>query len=250
MSNSFASFCDGLFVDMSVNTQLELPSGRETVLAFFERLQKQNPEMNNFARRDSGEYILEQENDRQRSQWVSLEADRIVAGCADPETMPKAYSLHNQVLELIPYMLGVSTLDIEAMDITYTMDFDFHGNHDEVIAEALLNSSSFGAFLDVSETRTVSCCPSMIIALSDDCRLQARVAVESRTSAFELQNDKYKSNEPISLYFGLRRYPKPEPDFDMLSAYQEQCKIAEGIMFDKILPHFVQPLSSAIAQRR
>jgi len=250
MANSFGSFCDGLFVDMCINTQLELPSSRETVLAFFERLQKQNPEMNNFTRRDSGEYALEQEKEGQRSQWVSLEADRILVGCADPDTMGQAYALHNQVLELIPYMLGVSTLDVEAMDVTFTMDFDYRGNHDEVIAEALLNTSGFGALLEASETRTVSCCPSMVIGLSEDCRLQARVAAESRSNAFDLSGDKYKSEDPISLYFAVRRYPKPKPGFDMLAAYQQQCQIAENMMFDKIIPHFVQPLSSAIAQRR
>ncbi len=249
-TNSFGSFCDGLFVDMCVSTQLELPSSRETVLAFFERLQKQNPEMNNFARRESGEYVLEQEDEGQRSRWVSLESDRIVVGCADPDTMEQAYSLHNQVLELIPYMLGVSALDIDAMDVTFTMDFDYRGNHDEVIAEALLNASSFGALFEASETRTVSCCPSMVIALSEDCRLQARIATESRSTAFDLRSDKYKSDDPISLYFAVRRYPKPKPGFDMLAAYQEQCRIAENMMFDKIIPHFVQPLSSAIAQRR
>ena len=250
MANSFGSFCDGLFVDMCINTQLELPSSRETVLAFFERLQKQNPEMNNFARRENGEYVLEQENEGQRSKWVSLETDRIVAGCADPDTMEQAYALHNQVLELIPYMLGVSTLDIDAMDISFTMDFDYRGNHDEVIAEALLNTSGFGALLEASQTRTVSCCPSMVVGLSEDCRLQARVAAESRTTGFELRNEKYKSDEPISLYFAVRRYPKPEPGFDMLAAYQEQCRLAEDMMFEKIIPYFVQPLSSAIAQRR
>ena len=76
------------------------------------------------------------------------------------------------------------------------------------------------------------------------------MAVESRTSAFDLRNEKYKSDDPISLYFAVRRYPKPEPGFDMLAAYQEQCQIAENMMFEKIIPHFVQPLSSAIAQRR
>jgi hypothetical protein len=250
MANSFGSFCDGLFVDMCVSTQLELPSSRETVLAFFERLQKQNPEMNNFARRETGEYSLEQENDRQRSRWVSLETDRIIAGCADPDTMGQAYLLHNQVLELIPYMLGVSALDIDAMDVTFTMDFDYRGNHDEVIAEALLNTTSFGALFEAPEARAVSCCPSMVIGLSEDCRLQARVAVESRSNAFDLRGEKYKSDDPISLYFAVRRYPKPEPGFDMLAAYQEQCQIAENMMFEKIIPHFVQPLSSAIAQRR
>ena len=250
MAHSFGSFCDDLFVDMCVNTQLELPSGRETVLAFFERLQKQNPEMNNFARRDSGEYVLEQEDDDRRVRWVALESDRIVVGCADPDDLQQAYLLHNQVLELIPYMLGVSPLDTDAMDITFTMDFDYQGNHDEVIAEALLNSSSFGSLHEQAHSRAVSCCPSMVIGLSDDCRLQARVAVESRSSAFDIRNEKYKSDDPISLYFAVRRYPKPGPDFDMLTAYQEQCRIAEQMMFEKIIPNFAQPLNSAIAQRR
>ena len=102
MANSFGSFCDGLFVDMCINTQLELPSSRETVLAFFERLQKQNPEMNNFARRENGEYVLEQETEGQRSRWVSLEADRIIAGCADPDTMEQCFE------RMLPLSTGIS----------------------------------------------------------------------------------------------------------------------------------------------
>lgn len=250
MAHSFGSFCDGLFVDMCINTQLELPSSRETVLAFFERLQKQNPKMNNFARRDAGEYVLEQEDDDRRERWVSLESDRIVAGCADPDDLQQAYTLHNQVLELIPYMLGVSPLDTDAMDITFTMDFDYQGNHDEIIAEALLNGSSFGSLYEYAHSRAVSCCPSMVIGLTDDCRLQARVAVESRSNIFDVRSEKYKSDEPISLYFAVRRYPKPGPDFNLMTAYQEQCRIAEQMMFERIIPNFAQPLNSAIAQRR
>ncbi|MCI0498648.1 MAG: hypothetical protein L0Y36_03065 [Planctomycetales bacterium] len=250
MTNSFGSFCDGLFVELCLTTQLELPSSRETVLAFFERLQKQFPEMNNFARREGGEYVLEQESQGQRTRWVGLEADRIVAGCADPEPLEQAYALHTQVLELAPYMLGVSPLDIDSIDITYAMDFDYQGNHDEVIAAALLNTSSFGVLFEMAQARAISCCPSVIVALSNDCRLQARVAIESRTTAFDVRSEKYKSDEPISLYFAVRRYPLPGPQFDTLAAYREQCRIAENLMFEKIIPHFVQPLNSAIAQRR
>lgn len=250
MSNTFGSFCDGLFVDMCINTQLELPSGRETILAFFERLQKQFPELNNFARRETGEYVLEEEVQGQRVRWVGLETDRIIAGCADPDELGKAYTLHNAVLELAPYMLGVSPLDIDSMDVTYTMDFDYQGNHDEVIAEALLAGSSFAALFDMAQTKAVSCCPSVVIALSDDCRLQARIAIESRTTAFDVRSEKFKADEPISLYLTVRRYPKPGPDFDMLKTYAEQCRIAESLMFEKMIPHFVQPLNNAIAQRR
>lgn len=250
MTNSFGSFCDGLFVELCLTTQLELPSSRETVLAFFERLQKQFPEMNNFARREGGEYVLEQESQGQRTRWVGLEADRIVAGCADPEPLEQAYALHTQVLELAPYMLGVSPLDIDSIDITYAMDFDYQGNHDEVIAAALLNTSSFGVLFEMAQARAISCCPSVIVALSNDCRLQARVAIESRTTAFDVRSEKYKSDDPISLYFAVRRYPLPGPQFDTLTAYREQCRIAENLMFEKIIPYFVQPLNNAIAQRR
>lgn len=252
MSNSFGSFCDGLFVDMCLNTQLELPSGRETVLAFFERLQKQFPEMNNFSsrRNGGGEYVLEQEEQGQRSKWVALESDRIVAGCADPDILDQAYTLHKEVLSLSPYMLGVSPLDIDTMDITYTLDFDYQGNHDEVIAEALLGGSSFASLMDMPNVRAVNCCPSYIIALSEDYRLQARIAVESRTSSVDVRSEKFKSDEPISLYFAIRRFPLPGPEFNVIAAFEEQCRIAENLMFDKIIPHFVQPLNSAISQRR
>ncbi len=250
MSNSFGSFCDDLFIDMSVNTQLELPSGRDTILTFFERLQKQFPKMSDFTRRDSGEYVLQQQEQDQRTRWVGLEVDRIVAGCADPDEIAQAYELHHQVLQLIPYMLGVSPLDIDSMDVTFAMDFDYQGNHDEVIAEALLAQSSFGYLLDTPETKSVNCCPSVIVALSQDRRLQARIAVESRSTGFDVRSEKFKTDDPISLYFTVRRYPQPGPDFDTIAAYKEQCQIAENMMFDKILPHFVTPLNSAIAQRR
>lgn len=250
MASSFGSFCDGLFIDMSINTQLELPSGRDTILTFFERLQKQFPKMSDFTRRDTGEYVLEQLDQGQRSRWVGLEIDRIIASCTDPDDTQQAYELHHQVLALIPYMLGVSPLDIDSMDVTFAMDFDFQGNHDEVIADALLSQSSFGCLLDMPQAKSLNCCPSVIVALSQDRRLQARIAVESRSTNFDVRSEKFKTDEPISLYFTVRRYPQTEPGFDTLTAYKEQCRIAEDMMFDKVLPHFVTPLNSAIAQRR
>ncbi|MBL7214687.1 MAG: hypothetical protein ISS71_03300 [Phycisphaerae bacterium] len=250
MTNSFGSFCDDLYIDMSICTQLELPSGRDTILTFFERLQKQFPDMTRFARRETGEYILEEEKQGQRIRWVGLEPDRIVAGHTNPDDTSRAYELHHQVLELIPYMLGVTPLDIDSMDITYTMDFDYQGNHDEVIAEALLSNSSFAGLFDIPGAKPVNCCPSTIISLSEDYRLQMRIGVESRTSAFDVRGEKFKIEDPISLYFTVRQYPLPGPDFNTLTAYKEQCQLAENLIFEKVIPNFVQPLNNAIAQRR
>lgn len=250
MTNSFGSFCDDFFVEMCVNTQLDLPTQRDTILAFFERIQKQYPQLSSFSRRETGEYSLEQEEQGQRVRWVSLELDRITVGWAEPQKLHDAYAFHTAVLELIPYMLGVSVLDMDSLDVTFSMDFDYQGNHDEVIVEALLGASSFSALLDLPQSRPIGCCPSFVVSLSEDCRLQARVAVESRTTAFDVRNEKYKSEEPISLYFTVRRYPMPAPGFDAAQAFLEQCRLAEQLMFDKIIPSFVHPINNAIAQRR
>jgi hypothetical protein len=250
MGNNFGSFCDDFFVDMCVNTQLDLPTQRDTILAFFERIQKQYPQLGSFSRRETGEYSLEQEEQGQRMRWVSLELDRITAGWAEPEQLKNAYAFQVAVLELIPYMLGVSALDIDSLDVTFSMDFDYQGNHDEVIAEALLGASSFSSLLELPNARPIGCCPSFVVSLSEDCRLQARVAVESRTTAFDVRNEKYKTDEPISLYFTVRRYPLPSPGYDTAQAFLEQCRLAENLMFEKIIPCFVQPINNAIAQRR
>ncbi len=98
--NSFGSFCDDFFVDMHVNTELDLPSERDTILIFFERIQKQFPAMGNFCRKDSGDFCLEEDRDGERFRWVTLELDRICATCSNPKDLAEAYELQRLVLEL------------------------------------------------------------------------------------------------------------------------------------------------------
>src|ERR1700722_6762787 len=43
MYNPFSSFCDDFYVNMRLSTQLQLPHERDTVLHFFERIQKEFP---------------------------------------------------------------------------------------------------------------------------------------------------------------------------------------------------------------
>ncbi len=248
--NSYGSFCDDFFVDMYVNTELDLPTGRDTILSFFERIQRQFPGMGNFHRRDAGDYCLEEERDGERFRWVTLEPDRICSMCANPPSLWDAYELHNLVLELAPYMLGVNHLDIGSLDVSFTMDFDFQGNHDEVVADALFGSAAFGALLDLPGARPIGFAPNVVVSLSEDCRTQARVAVEPRTSVYEIRHNKFKPDETISLYFTIRQFPDPNGRFDAAGSFQNQCRIAEELMADKVIPGFAKPLINAIAQRR
>ncbi len=80
MSNPYSSFCEDFYVNMRLGSQLNLPHQRETVLHFFERIQKEFPGMTRFRKSDSGDFNLEEDRSRQDYRWVSLESRRLSAG--------------------------------------------------------------------------------------------------------------------------------------------------------------------------
>jgi len=248
MSNSYSSLCDDFYQDMYVNTELELPRQRDTVLSFFERIQKQFPSMSSFRRRDNNEYCLEEDRNTGQYRWIALETDRIGSGLVNPSCLEDAYNQHKLVLDLIPYMLSVSHLDIHSLDVAFSMDFDCAGSHDEVIAEALFGSSAFNCLLELPSARPLYLSPEIVVALTEDRRTQARVNVDSRTSIYEAAR-KNQQDEPIALTLTIRQYTGTEWKFDTLKSFQYQCQLAEELMADKIIPNFVRPLTETIAHK-
>ena len=248
--NSYGSLCDDFYVDMYVNTELDLPTERDTLLTFFERVRKQFPSMGRFYRRDSGDYYLEEDHGSGQYRWVSLEVDRIGSGAVNPACFEDAYHQDRFILELMPYMLGVTPLDVDSLDLTFSMDFDCAGSHDEVIAEALFGASAFGALLDFSDSKPIVYSPAMVVALSHDRRTQARVSLESKTSVFEPGEKEPSREEAITLSLTVRQYPGTDERFDPVACFELQCQLAEELMAEKIVRHFVQPLVEVIAQRR
>ncbi|MHC4215089.1 MAG: hypothetical protein ACYSWP_17145 [Planctomycetota bacterium] len=250
MSNSYSSLCDDFYLDMCVNTELELPSQRDTILTFFERVQKQFPSMGNFSRRNNTDCCLQGDRSSGRYRWVALEADRVASGVVNPDSFESAYEQDRLVLDLMPYMLGINHLDVDSLDVTFAMDFEYSGNHDEVITEALLNETAFGSLLDLPSAKPIVCSPSIVVSLSEDCRTQARCSVESRTSIFEPDIKEQPSEEAICLSLTVRQYPSGNEKFDAVESFAHQCRMAEELMAEKIVPNFVQPLVGVIAQKR
>ena len=222
MSNAYSSFCDDFFVDMYINTEMELPTDRSNLLYFFERIQKQYPSMGNFNRKDSGEYCLEEDQEAGHYRWVTVQAESLGAGCMNPSELEEAYSLERLTIELAPYMLGVNHLDVQSLDVTFGMDFDYSGNHDEIIADTFFSSTAFSSLLELPKAKAIGFAPTVLIALSEDCRTQARLSIESKTTAYEVRNQRYKSEEAISLYFTIRQYRLPSEKFDLSASFESQ----------------------------
>jgi len=248
--SAFNLLCDDLYVDMYINTELALPSQRDTVLAFFERIQKKFPSMGSFFRRGNREYCLEEDRRAGRYRWINLEKTRIGSGVVNPSSFEDAYCQDRLIIELVPYMLSVNHLDIDSIDVAFGMDFEYFGNHDEIIAEALFGSSAFNSLLDLPQANPIAFSPAMVVGLSDDCLTQAKISIDSKTSIYEPGEQKYKSDDAISLTFTIRQYPPSAGKFDPLKSFEYQCRLGEQLMAEKIVPNFVQPLTNVIAQKR
>ncbi|MCP4710511.1 MAG: hypothetical protein GY869_17955 [Planctomycetes bacterium] len=130
------------------------------------------------------------------------------------------------------------------------MDIDYQGNHDEILAEALFSESPFASLLDLPEAKPLGFDPSVMLSLSSDCRLQAKISLESRTGAYQIRTGKYKEEDQLSLYLSIRQYPDPDQVFSRVDSYIKQRKLCEEMMDAKVIPNFINPILGAIAQRR
>jgi hypothetical protein len=68
----YESLADDFYINMNLSTEMQLPAGRETILGFFERVQKTYPEMRNFYTRENGDFVLEEDKDLGHQRWISL----------------------------------------------------------------------------------------------------------------------------------------------------------------------------------
>jgi len=250
MATSYSSLCDDFSVEMYINTKFDLPSERDTLLAFFDRVRKQYPAMTSLLRDNNSEYCLEEDRCAGQNRWVSLDVDRVGVGFLNPPSFEQAFELNSFIADLVPYMLGINSLDIESVDLTFAMDFDYCGNHNQIIAEAFFGGSPFADLFDMPGPGPISLSPGVVVAVSDDCSTKVRLSVDSKTHETEIKRKKYDPDKPISMYLTVRQYPQAGKEFDMLASLESQQKMLIELMDEKIIPNFIMPLTTAIAQRR
>ena len=96
----YSTLCDDWYVNLNLNTEMDLHQSRETVLHFFEQIQKQYPTMRNFYNRERGEFVLEEDKDRGSYRWASVELRRVSSGSVNPSSVNEALQQHKMILEL------------------------------------------------------------------------------------------------------------------------------------------------------
>jgi hypothetical protein len=179
--NKYLAESDDFYVNVNLNTEMELPTSRDTVLHFFEQMKKRFPDLRNFYTKEEGDLVLEGDKEQESYRVVAIEPRRLCSGHVNPETLEAAYAQHELVLELAPHLLTISVLDCEALDVMFGFDFDYEGPHDELVAEALGVGPAFEGLSDLAGSKVLNFEPSITLALDESCRLQARLSVGKRT---------------------------------------------------------------------
>lgn len=248
MPTPFSAFVDDFYVNMRLGSQMNLPHHRDTVLHFFDRIQKEFPEMTRFRKRKGSEFSLDEDRTNESYRWLSLESRRLASGSVNPESIPDAIKLHTFLLELAPFHLGLSPLEIDHLDVLFGFDLEFEGNHDEVIAESLLPDSPLLCLSEESGIRPVDVQPTVTMSLSEDHRLQARIDVVTRTNHSPTQSGT-SSDDMISVYLIVRRYWGDKPKESLGHIFMQMTEKAEMLCEKYIVPKILRPISTAIASR-
>lgn len=246
--HDYSTLADDFYVNMNLNTEMSLPAGRETVLGFFERIQKQYPSMRNFYTRDNGDFVLDEDKEHGQQRWVTLEPRRICSGCINPPAIDAACQQHALILDLVPYMLSVSPLDCEALDYMLGFDFTYRGNHDALVAEALGMSSAMEGLVEIPGSQILSYEPTITISLDEACRRQARILIETRTNAYQVRRGEFPEDQ-ISVYFTVRQYGSLDSTATYEKTLVELRETCEQLLESHVIEQVLKPLQQAISTR-
>lgn len=257
MISSYQALCSDFYVNQKVSVKLDLPRTRETMLDLFERVRREYPQMNAF-RRYKDELALEAGADETPHRWVAVRSGNIRSGVVNAETFDDAYGLHRCVLEVAPYFLSISPLDIEYLEVLYGFDLAASGNQDAIVANALLGGSPLAGLLEIAGGVPLDFQPLLGMQLGGHLD-PAVLGLNEPTSSgitevhFEVKTrtgpgkDIETLGEPISVYVTLRRY-EPVSDLKRLeAAFNDLASIGESLLETAAVPGLVAPISREIA---
>jgi hypothetical protein len=248
MTISYGALCSDFYVNMKLGVRMELPRSREPVLEVFERMRREYPKMASF-RRYKDELALESASEDSPHRWMAIRANSVRTGVVNPANEHDMHALHRTAAEVCPYYLSISPLDLESIELLYGFDLAASGNHDEIVASALLAGSPLAALLEAADARVNDCQPLLGLTL-DSGRVHASIEVKTRTGKSDPSGERGaspSSGEPVSLYVTVR---STEPITDlktMVDRVDELAQRGRTLVDALAIPNLLIPLRDEIA---
>lgn len=242
--NSFATLCSDFYINQKIMLSMDLPKMKESASELFDRVRREIPEFERI-RPFEDELSLETAEIEGQYQWVGLRPRAIASGYVNPKHADKAYDLHRLVLELAPYYLSLTSLQIECVELVFGFDLYARENRNALVMRSLLGDSPLASLVDDSVEQLIDVQPRIGFALNEACDLQAFVEIKTRTTAVETATQVYQ-DEPISVFLTVRKNGPIQDLEELGSTFDRLSGHIEHIAEHRVIPDVIVPLHQAI----
>ncbi len=245
MPDSYRALCSDFYINQKIAVKLDLPRSRESGLELFERIRREFSGMSAF-RRYKDELALESPQSETPHRWLALRTNSVRSGVVNPTTDEDAFGLHRRLLEVAPYYLSISPLDIDYVELLFGFDLEAAGSHDRIVAEALYADTPLAGLADGALGTVIDCQPLVGLNIDEANEIEAHFEVKTRSGSKRTGD---RRDEPISVYLTLRQY-KPVAALDDLRARFDHLALRGlEIVDERVVAGLLLPLRQAIASR-
>jgi hypothetical protein len=114
------------------------------------------------------------------------------------------------------------------------------------VAEALGVGPGLDRLVEVPGATIINYEPSLTVALDDECRLQCRLSVETRTNAYQVRIGEFPE-EQISVYVTARQYGSLAPETTFVETLDRLSQVCREMLENHVIEHVLQPLARTIS---
>jgi hypothetical protein len=102
--------------------------------------------------------------------------------------------------------------------------------------------------LDTAGANPINYEPSITLALDEDCRVQCRLSIETRTNAYQIRTGEFPEDQ-LSVYLTARQYGSLGPEVSFVQALENLTRICREMVDGFVIDQVLQPLARAIAMK-
>lgn len=243
MTDSYRALANDAYVNMKLQVKMELPRTRETVLDFFERMRRTNPDLSAF-RKAREEYSLESPPGPE-SRWIAVRSNSVRSGMVNPASFEDAYSLHAEVLETAPAFLSIPPLDVEYVELLFGFDILAGGQHDGIVFEALCAGSPLAGLGGIPGATPVDFQPLVGLSLRSTQGEEVQAHFEIKTHPHSGRRESESTPQPICMYLTLRRFGTLSDIRELPRILRDLAVHGEGLLESRLIPHVLIPIRQA-----
>ncbi|MFO0962798.1 MAG: hypothetical protein U0625_07800 [Phycisphaerales bacterium] len=244
----FDVLCRDFCVNQKLALKMDLPAAREPVLDLFGRLRKEHPKLAHLQRYTDGEVALESDEDEREFLWVAMRQTSLKSGWVNPSALDVAYKLHRSVLEIAPFFLSISPLDLDHLELVYAFDFECEQNRDEVVVDALLGGSRLADFAEGGSDVVLDAQPFLAFALADAPETHVYIEVRTRAPRGGEPTAGRDGTESLSVMLTVRRTGPVRALSDLPTHFAALAGHGERLVEQRLVPRVLMPLRERLTR--